>query len=157
MSQESSNVPQVTLTIDGRSVTVPQGTVVWKAAQLAGIEIPIYCYHPKMPPLGACRMCFVEIEPMQPPVAKPPQTACTTEVREGMVVHTDTPLVQKARKGTLEFLLINHPLDCPICDKGGECDLQDFTLRYGPGASRFDLEKRHFQKPISVSENILLD
>ncbi len=157
MSQEPQGVPLVTLTIDGRSVTVPQGTVVWQAAQQAGIEIPIYCYHPKMPPLGACRMCFVEVEPMSPPVAKPPQTACTTEVREGMVVHTDTPLVQKSRKGTLEFLLINHPLDCPICDKGGECDLQDFTLRYGPGASRFNAQKRHFQKPIPVSENILLD
>jgi NADH-quinone oxidoreductase subunit G len=157
MSQEPQSVPLVTLTIDGRTVTVPKGTVVWQAAQQVGIEIPIYCYHPKMPPLGACRMCFVEIEPMTPPVAKPPQTACTTEVREGMVVHTDTPLVKKSRKGTLEFLLINHPLDCPICDKGGECDLQDFTLRYGPGASRFDLTKRHFKKPISVSENILLD
>ncbi len=148
---------QVTLTIDGREVTVPRGTVVWKAAQQLGIEIPIYCYHPKMPPLGACRMCFVEIEPMNPPIARPPQTACTTECRDGMVVHTDTEMVKKARKGTLEFLLINHPLDCPICDKGGECDLQDFTLRYGPGASRFDLKKRHFQKPIPVSDEILLD
>ncbi|MBA3825603.1 MAG: NADH-quinone oxidoreductase subunit NuoG [Ktedonobacterales bacterium] len=156
MSQEEA-VPQVTLTIDGREVSVPKGTVVWKAAQAAGIEVPIYCYHPKMPPLGACRMCFVEIEPMTPPIAKAPQTACTTEVRDGMVVHTDTPLVKKSRKGTLEFLLINHPLDCPICDKGGECDLQDFTLRHGPGASRFDLTKRHFQKPIPVSDNILLD
>ncbi len=153
MSQPTNDVPMVNLTIDGRQVTVPKGTVVWKAAQLAGIEIPIYCYHPKMPPLGACRMCFVEIEKMP----KPPQTSCTTEVTEGMVVHTDTELVKKARQGTLEFLLINHPLDCPICDKGGECELQDFTLRYGPGASRFDLKKRHFQKPIPVSENVLLD
>lgn len=153
MSQPTNDVPVVTLTIDGRQVTVPKGTVVWKAAQQLGIEIPIYCYHPKMPPLGACRMCFVEIEK----VPKPPQTACTTECTEGMVVHTDTELVTKARQGTLEFLLINHPLDCPICDKGGECDLQDFTLRYGPGASRFDLKKRHFQKPVPVSDNILLD
>jgi NADH-quinone oxidoreductase subunit G len=157
MTQESPGVPHVTLTIDGRHVTVPEGTVVWKAAQQLGIEIPIYCYHPKMPPLGACRMCFVEIEPMTPPVAKPPQTACTTECRDGMVVHTDTDLVKKSRRGTLEFLLINHPLDCPICDKGGECDLQDFTLRYGPGNSRFDVAKRHFQKPIPVSDNVLLD
>jgi NADH-quinone oxidoreductase subunit G len=142
----------VTLTIDGRSVSVPKGSLVWAAAQKLGIEIPIYCYHPKMDPLGACRMCFVEIEKM-PKLA----TACTTEVGEGMVVRTDTPKVKKGRAGTLEFLLINHPLDCPICDKGGECDLQDFTLRYGPGASRFDLRKRHFPKPIPVSTNILLD
>jgi NADH-quinone oxidoreductase subunit G len=153
MSQEQNDVPQVTLTIDGRQVTVPKGTVVWKAAQQLGIEIPIYCYHPKMKPLGACRMCFVEIEK----IPKPPQTACTTECAEGMVVHTDTDLVKKARRGTLEFLLINHPLDCPICDKGGECDLQDFTLRHGPSASRFDLHKRHFQKPIPVNDDILLD
>ncbi|HEV2458256.1 MAG TPA: NADH-quinone oxidoreductase subunit NuoG, partial [Ktedonobacterales bacterium] len=143
---------RVNLTIDGRAVSVPPGTLVWKAAQELGIEIPIYCYHPKMEPLGACRMCFVEVEKM-PKVA----TACTTVVSEGMVVRTDTPKVKKARAGTLEFLLINHPLDCPICDKGGECDLQDFTQRYGPGSSRFDLAKRHFQKPIPVSDNILLD
>ncbi len=143
----------VNVTIDGRVISVPPGTVVWKAAQLAGIEIPIYCYHPKMPPLGACRMCFVEIEK----APKPPQTACTTVCTEGMIVHTDTPLVKKAREGTLEFLLINHPLDCPICDKGGECDLQDFTLRHGPGGSRFDVTKRHFIKPIPVSDTILLD
>lgn len=157
MSQESKEVPQVTLTIDGREVTVPKGSVVWKAAEQLDIEVPIYCYHPKMEPLGACRMCFVEIEPMTPPIARPPQTACTTEVRDGMVVHTDTEMVKKARKGTLEFLLINHPLDCPICDKGGECNLQDFTLRYGPGDSRFDVKKRHFKKPIPVSANVLLD
>jgi NADH-quinone oxidoreductase subunit G len=143
---------RVNLTIDGRAVSVPPGTLVWKAAQELGIEIPIYCYHPKMDPLGACRMCFVEIEKM-PKVA----TACTTVVSEGMVVRTDTPKVKKARAGTLEFLLINHPLDCPICDKGGECDLQDFTQRYGPGGSRFDLAKRHFRKPIPVSDNVLLD
>ena len=107
------------LTIDDIPVAVPPGTLVWAAARQAGIEIPIYCYHPKMPPLGACRMCFVEIEKLP----KPPQTACTTPVSEGMVVHTKTEKVIKARKGTLEFLLINHPLDCPICDKGGECDL----------------------------------
>src|SRR6202140_1073400 len=119
------------LTIDDIPVAVPPGTLVWAAARQLGIEIPIYCYHPKMPPLGACRMCFVEIEKMP----KPPQTACTTPVSEGMIVHTKTDKVIKARKGTLEFLLINHPLDCPICDKGGECDLQDFTLRHGPGGT----------------------
>jgi NADH-quinone oxidoreductase subunit G len=143
----------VHLTIDDIPVAVPPGTLVWKAAQEAGIEIPIYCYHPKMPPLGACRMCFVEIEKLP----KPPQTACTTPVSEGMIVHTKTEKVLKARKGTLEFLLINHPLDCPICDKGGECDLQDFTLRHGPGGTRFDQNKRHFQKPIPVSDEVMLD
>jgi NADH-quinone oxidoreductase subunit G len=142
----------VNLTIDGRPVSVPKGTVVWEAARRLGIEIPIYCYHPKMDPLGACRMCFVAVEKM-PKL----QTACTTVAAEGMVVSTNSPAVQKARRGTLEFLLINHPLDCPICDKGGECTLQDFTLRHGPGASRFDVAKRHFPKPIPVSEHILLD
>jgi NADH-quinone oxidoreductase subunit G len=143
----------VHLTIDDIPVEVPPGTLVWAAAQKAGIEIPIYCYHPRMPPLGACRMCFVEIEKMP----KPPQTACTTPVSEGMVVHTTTEKVLKARRGTLEFLLINHPLDCPICDKGGECDLQDFTLRYGPGGTRFNLYKRHYPKPIPVSDKVFLD
>lgn len=143
----------VHLTIDDIPVAVPPGTLVWAAAKQAGIEIPIYCYHPKMPPLGACRMCFVEIEK----VPKPPQTACTTPVSEGMIVHTKTEKVLKARRGTLEFLLINHPLDCPICDKGGECDLQDFTLRHGPGGTRFDLNKRHYPKPVPVSNEVMLD
>jgi len=143
----------VHLTIDDIPVEVPPGTLVWAAAQKAGIEIPIYCYHPKMPPLGACRMCFVEIEK----VPKPPQTACTTPVSEGMIVRTNTDKVIKARKGTLEFLLINHPLDCPICDKGGECDLQDFTLRHGPGGTRFDLHKRHYPKPVPISDRVMLD
>ena len=143
----------VHLTIDDIPVAVPAGTLVWAAAQKAGIEIPIYCYHPKMPPLGACRMCFVEIEKLP----KPPRTACTTPVSEGMIVHTKTERVLKARRGTLEFLLINHPLDCPICDKGGECDLQDFTLRHGPGGTRFDQPKRHYLKPIPVSDRVMLD
>ncbi len=142
----------VNLTIDGRPVSVPKGSLIWAAARKLGTEIPIYCYHPKMEPLGACRMCFVAVEKM-PKLA----TACTTVVTEGMVVRTDTPAVKKGRQGTLEFLLINHPLDCPVCDKGGECDLQDFTLRHGPGGSRFDVSKRHFAKPIPVSEQILLD
>ncbi|GLV58150.1 NADH-quinone oxidoreductase [Dictyobacter sp. S3.2.2.5] len=153
MPEEEKKDELVHLTIDGIPVEVPPGTLVWAAAQKAGIEIPIYCYHQKMPPLGACRMCFVEIEKMP----KPPQTSCTTPVAEGMVVHTKTEKVLKARRGTLEFLLLNHPLDCPICDKAGECDLQDFTLRHGPGNTRFDLHKRHYQKPIPVSEDVLLD
>jgi len=143
----------VHLTIDDIPIAVPPGTLVWAAAQQAGIEIPIYCYHPKMPPLGACRMCFVEIEK----IPKPPQTACTTPVSEGMIVHTKTEKVIKARKGTLEFLLINHPLDCPICDKGGECDLQDFTMRHGPGGTRFEQYKRHYPKPVPISDRVMLD
>ncbi|MGH2498291.1 MAG: NADH-quinone oxidoreductase subunit NuoG [Ktedonobacteraceae bacterium] len=153
MPEEEKKDELVHLTIDDIPVAVPPGTLVWAAARQLGIEIPIYCYHPKMPPLGACRMCFVEIEKMP----KPPQTACTTPVSEGMIVHTKTDKVIKARKGTLEFLLINHPLDCPICDKGGECDLQDFTLRHGPGGTRFDLYKRHYNKPIPVSDRVMLD
>jgi NADH-quinone oxidoreductase subunit G len=153
MAEEEKKDNLVHLTIDEIPVAVPPGTLVWAAARQVGIEIPIYCYHPKMPPLGACRMCFVEIEKMP----KPPQTACTTPVAEGMIVHTTTDRVKKARRGTLEFLLINHPLDCPICDKGGECDLQDFTQRYGPGGTRFDLYKRHYQKPIPVSNDVMLD
>jgi NADH-quinone oxidoreductase subunit G len=153
MPEEEKKQDLVHLTIDDIPVEVPPGTLVWAAAQKAGIEIPIYCYHQKMPPLGACRMCFVEIEKMP----KPPQTACTTPVSEGMVVRTKTDMVRKARRGTLEFLLINHPLDCPICDKAGECDLQDFTLRHGPGGTRFDLNKRHYQKPIPVSKDVYLD
>jgi len=153
MPEEEKKEDLIHLTIDDIPVEVPKGTLVWAAAQQAGIEIPIYCYHQKMPPLGACRMCFVEIEKMP----KPPQTACTTPVSEGMVVHTKTDLVTKARRGTLEFLLINHPLDCPICDKAGECDLQDFTLRHGPGGTRFDLNKRHYEKPVPVSKDVYLD
>jgi NADH-quinone oxidoreductase subunit G len=152
MSEEKTD-ELIHLTIDDIPVTVPPGTLVWAAARQVGIEIPIYCYHPKMPPLGACRMCFVEIEKMP----KPPQTACTTPVSEGMIVSTKTEKVIKARRGTLEFLLINHPLDCPICDKGGECDLQDFTLRHGPGGTRFDLYKRHYPKPVPVSDRVMLD
>ncbi len=152
MSEEQKD-ELVHLTIDDKPVAVPPGTLVWEAARQIGIEIPYYCYHPKMPPLGACRMCFVEIEKMP----KPPQTACTTPVSEGMIVHTNTEKVLKARRGTLEFLLINHPLDCPICDKAGECDLQDFTQRYGPGGTRFDQYKRHYTKPVPISDDILLD
>jgi len=143
---------ELTLTIDGKSVTVPKGTTVYQAARRLGIEIPIFCYHDRMPPLGACRMCLVQVERM-PRL----QTACTLEAQDGMVVHTDTPEVRQAREGILEFLLINHPLDCPICDKGGECPLQDFTFRYGPGRSRFVEQKRDFPKPLPLSPVFMLD
>ncbi|MGI5835951.1 MAG: NADH-quinone oxidoreductase subunit NuoG [Chloroflexota bacterium] len=142
----------VKVTIDGREVMVPKGTLITEAAKQAGVEIPVFCYHEKMHPAGACRMCLVEIE-------KVPrlQTACTTPVADGMVVRTNTPTVEKARKGVLEFLLCNHPLDCPVCDKGGECPLQDTTFKYGSDRSRYIEEKRHFVKPIRLSQLILLD
>ncbi len=142
----------VTLVIDGRAVAVPKGTTVYHAAARLGIEIPIFCYHDRMPPLGACRMCLVQVEKM-PRL----QTACTLEAQEGMVVRTDSPEVAEARRAILEFLLINHPLDCPICDKGGECPLQDNTFKYGPGTSRFVEPKRHFPKAVRLSPVLTLD
>ena len=143
---------QVTLTVNGQSVTVPKGTLILDAAKKIGIDIPIFCSHPKMAPVAVCRMCLVEVEKM--PKLQP---ACAVYVADGMVVRTTTEQVQKYQKGVLEFLLINHPLDCPICDKGGECPLQDQTYQYGPGASRFDFEKAHFDKAVPLSDKIVLD
>jgi len=128
----------VKLTIDGRQIEAPAGTLVIEAARRAGIEIPAFCYYEGLALQAACRMCLVEIE-------KSPKlmTACTLPVAEGMVVRTETPQVAQARKGMLEFLLTNHPLDCPVCDKGGECELQDMVFRYGAGESRFVKIKQH--------------
>ncbi len=125
------------ITIDGQEYEVPAGITIFQACELAGIEIPHFCYHPRLNIAGNCRMCLVEVEKSPKPVA-----SCAMPVADGMVVHTGTPLVHKARRGVLEFLLINHPLDCPICDQGGECDLQDLTLFYGPDHSRFKENKR---------------
>ncbi len=144
--------PSVMLTIDGTAVTVPKGTTVYQAAKRAGVEIPIFCYHDRMPPLGACRMCLVKVEKMGKL-----QTSCTLEAAEGMVVSTTTPEVKAGQEAILEFLLINHPLDCPICDKGGECPLQDQTYKYGPGRSRFVEMKRDFAKPVSLGRVLVLD
>ncbi|HEY4845845.1 MAG TPA: molybdopterin-dependent oxidoreductase [Candidatus Dormibacteraeota bacterium] len=143
---------QITLTINGQSVTVPKGTLILDAAKSIGIDIPIFCSHPKMAPVAVCRMCLVEVEKM--PKLQP---ACAVYVAEGMAVKTTTEQVGKYQKGVLEFLLINHPLDCPICDKGGECPLQDQTFQYGPGASRFDFQKAHFDKAVPLSDKIVLD
>ena len=144
---------RVGITIDGRETRVPKGTLVLDAATEVGIHIPIYCAHPKMDPVAVCRMCLVNIEKFPKP-----QPACATVANEGMVVRTDIPEVTKLREGMLEFLLLNHPLDCPVCDRGGECDLQDFTFRYGPGISRFPItEKVHFKKAIPLSQHIELD
>src|ERR1017187_9403537 len=128
----------VTLTIDGKTVKAAAGTLVIDAAKQAGIEIPSFCYYEGLTLQAACRMCLVEIE-------KAPKlmVGCTTPVAEGMVVHTDSPTVAAARKSTVEFLLTNHPLDCPVCDKGGECELQDMAFRYGAGESRFVEMKHH--------------
>lgn len=143
----------VNLTIDGRTVAVPKGTLIVEAARQIGIEIPVYCYHPKLAPVGACRVCVVNVEGQRRPI----MPACATEVAEGMVVHTRDQAATSAREGVLELLLINHPLDCPVCDRGGECDLQDFTMRYGPGKSRFEEEKRHFAKSVRVGKEVVLD
>ena len=145
---------QITLTIDGFEVSVPKGTLVIRAAELLGIQIPRFCDHPLLDPVGACRQCIVEVEGQRKPL-----TACTTTVTEGMVVKTQltSPVAEKAQRGTLELLLINHPLDCPVCDKGGECPLQNQSMTNGGGESRFIDVKRTFTKPIAISSQVLLD
>ncbi len=146
-------MPDINLTIDGRKVTVPAGTLIVEAAKTIGIEIPVFCYHHKLDTVGACRMCLVDFSPGPPR----PQTACTTPVSEGMVVRTQSAMAVQARADILEFELANHPLDCPVCDKGGECPLQDFTFRHGYPTSRIDGPRLHFKKPIPLSERIALD
>jgi NADH-quinone oxidoreductase subunit G len=133
----------VTVTIDGKQVQAPRGELLIRVAQQHGTYIPRFCWHERMKPVGMCRMCLVEIEGL-----RGLQISCATPVVDGMVVHTQSPTVKGAQDGVLEFLLINHPLDCPVCDRGGECPLQDQTLAFGPGESRFIEEKRHFEKPI---------
>jgi NADH-quinone oxidoreductase subunit G len=144
---------EVTLTIDGREVIATEGQMLHDAAREGDVEIPVFCYEPKLgAPVGACRMCLVEIEGI-PKL----QTSCSTPVRDGMVVHTRTEQVKKAQNAVVEFLLVNHPLDCPVCDKGGECPLQDITTGWGPGKSRVIDEKRHFEKPIELSPLVAID
>ncbi|MFA5882424.1 MAG: NADH-quinone oxidoreductase subunit NuoG [Acidimicrobiia bacterium] len=142
----------VTVTIDGKEVRVPRGELLIEVAQEHGTYIPRFCWHERMKPVGMCRMCLVEIEGM-----RGLQISCATPVTDGMVVSTQSPGVKAAQDGVLEFLLVNHPLDCPVCDRGGECPLQDQTLAFGPGESRFVEEKRHFEKPIAISDTVLLD
>lgn len=125
------------LTINGQEIEVEEGSTVLQAAEKLGLEIPVFCYHPKLSIAGNCRMCLVEQEGSPKPIA-----SCAMPAADGMVIHTDSAKTKKARKGVLEFLLINHPLDCPICDQGGECDLQDITVAYGGDASRFEFNKR---------------
>jgi NADH-quinone oxidoreductase subunit G len=145
----------VSLTVDDRAVEVPKGTGLVEAAQAAGIEIPVFCYEPRLgPPVGACRMCLVEIEGM-PKL----QAGCTLTATDGMVIRTSATSAKAAegQEATLEFILVNHPLDCPVCDKGGECPLQDLTFRYGPGNTRMSFAKLTVDKPIPVSPLIALD
>ena len=151
---EPSAADGVTVTIDGFELTVPKGTLVIRAAEMLGIQIPRFCDHPLLEPLGACRQCIVEIEGQ-----RKPQTACTTAVADGMVLRTQltSPMADKAQQGTMELLLINHPLDCPVCDKGGECPLQNQAMSNGRADSRFVDRKRTYEKPIAVSSQVLLD
>ncbi len=165
----------VTLTIYGKEVSVPEGTLVVNAAKMAGVDVPVFCYHPKMEPVGMCRMCLVEIgrpvrdrktgellreENGTPKINFGPklETACTTPVSDGMIVLGETEKARRGRKDVLEFLLTSHPLDCPICDKGGECPLQNLTMGFGPGESRYLYdEKMHLAKHVPLGELIFLD
>ncbi|MGH2934058.1 MAG: 2Fe-2S iron-sulfur cluster-binding protein [Gaiellaceae bacterium] len=145
----------VRVIVDEREVHVPKGTGIVETALAAGVEIPVFCYEPRLGDgIGACRMCLVEIEGI-PKL----QTACTTKATDGMVVHTARTSEKAAvgQNATLEFILVNHPLDCPVCDKGGECPLQDLTFRYGPGNTRMSFDKLTFEKPIPISPTIALD
>ena len=146
--------PPVRLTIDGAEVEAQAGDLLIKAAEDSGTYIPRFCWHPRMNPVGMCRMCLVELETPRGRLIVP---SCVQPVSDGMVAYTESEAARKAQEGVLEFLLLNHPLDCPVCDKGGECPLQDQTMSYGPGESRFVEEKRHFAKPIPISDLVLLD
>jgi len=156
-AKRSPPVPEqemVILTINGRDVTAPKGQLVIEAAEQHGVFIPRFCYHPRMNPVGMCRMCIVDMDTGRGPTLQP---ACMIAVAPDMKVDTESPATKKAQDGVLEFLLINHPLDCPVCDKGGECPLQDNAYAYGPGESRFVEEKRHYEKPIPISDLVYLD
>ena len=145
--------PKINFLLDGVEVPAEEGTMLVDAAKHGDVEIPVFCYEPKLGhPVGACRMCLVEIEGI-PKL----QTACSTPVRDGMVVYTQTDQVKEAQNAVVEFLLVNHPLDCPVCDKGGECPLQDIAMGWGPGKSRFTDPKRHFQKPLELSPLVAID
>jgi NADH-quinone oxidoreductase subunit G len=144
---------EVTITVDGREIAAVEGEMLHDAARKGDVEIPVFCYEPKLgDPVGACRMCLVEIEGI-PKL----QTSCSTPVRDGMVVYTRTEQVKEAQSAVVEFLLVNHPLDCPVCDKGGECPLQDISYGWGPGKSRVIDEKRHFRKPVELSPLVAID
>ena len=144
----------VSVTIDGFEIRVPKGTLVIRAAEMLGIQIPRFCDHPLLDPIGACRQCLVEVEGQRKPLA-----SCTTTCTEGMVARTQltSAVAEKAQRGVMELLLVNHPLDCPMCDKGGECPLQNQAMSSGQGETRFTEEKRTFEKPVPISTQVLLD
>ncbi|NNN21848.1 MAG: NADH-quinone oxidoreductase subunit NuoG [Acidimicrobiales bacterium] len=145
---------KISVTVDGKEVKADPGELIIEVAERAGAFVPRFCYHPRMKPVGMCRMCLVEVSSPRGPSLQP---ACFVSVADGMEISTESESVQKAQSGVLEYLLLNHPLDCPVCDKGGECPLQDQTLAYGPGESRQVEEKRHFAKPIPISTLVELD
>src|ERR1700744_2646385 len=147
-------VETVTVTIDSFEIAVPKGTLVIRAAELLGIQIPRFCDHPLLDPIGACRQCLVDVEGQRKPLA-----SCTTVCTDGMVVRTQltSPVAEKAQRGVMELLLVNHPLDCPMCDKGGECPLQNQAMSTGQGETRFTDQKRTFEKPVPISSEVLLD
>ena len=151
-------VEMITVVIDGFEVTVPKGTLVIRAAEQLGIQIPRFCDHPLLEPVGACRQCLVDIEINGRAFPKP-QASCTIPVETGMIVKTQltSPVAEKAQRGVMELLLVNHPLDCPVCDKGGECPLQNQAMSNGQGSTRFEGVKRTFEKPINISSQVLLD
>ncbi|OMC38653.1 NADH-quinone oxidoreductase subunit G [Mycolicibacterium fortuitum] len=153
-TRDTPPVEMVSLTIDGEQITVPKGTLVIRAAELMGVQIPRFCDHPLLDPVGACRQCLVEVEGQRKPMA-----SCTTTVTPDMVVRTQfsSEAADKAQRGVMELLLINHPLDCPICDKGGECPLQNQAMSNGRPETRFEDVKRTFPKPINISSQVLLD
>lgn len=158
--EKTGAVDTVSVTIDGIQVSVPKDTLVIRAAEQVGVQIPRFCDHPLLAPVGACRQCLVDVPDAGNGRGFPkPQASCTLPVAEGMVVHTQatSPVADKAQQGIMEFLLINHPLDCPVCDKGGECPLQNQAMSNGRGETRFEGVKRTFPKPINISPQVLLD
>ncbi|MEM9468112.1 MAG: NADH-quinone oxidoreductase subunit NuoG [Actinomycetota bacterium] len=154
MTATENETSTVTVTINGTEIQANPGELLIDAAERHGTYLPRFCYHSRMKPVGMCRMCLVEVDSGRGPALQP---SCMIPVSDGMTVDTESEVTKKAQDGVLEFLLINHPLDCPVCDKGGECPLQDQTVAYGPGESRFVEEKRHYEKPIPISDTVYLD
>jgi NADH-quinone oxidoreductase subunit G len=160
MTEAPAKEDLITVTIDGLEISVPKGTLLIRAAEQLGISIPRFCDHPLLDPAGACRQCLVEVTDMGNGRGMPkPAASCTTTVMPGMVIKTQltSAVADKAQQGVMELLLINHPLDCPICDKGGECPLQNQAMSNGRADSRFHEQKRTFPKPVAISSNVLLD
>jgi NADH-quinone oxidoreductase subunit G len=154
VSDTAARTDTIEITVDGKTIEATPGELIIDACERAGVYIPRFCYHPRMEPVGMCRMCIVEVDTGRGPALQP---SCMLTVAPDMKVDTRSEVTTKAQDGVLEFLLINHPLDCPVCDKGGECPLQDQTLAYGPGESRMVEEKRHYEKPIPISDTVNLD